>query len=106
MSYIIYSGTTGTDGSLNAAAVPIGGYSLLGTIGLAPRRNCIEVQNQSTQQIQLVRDDGAGGNQTSLILAGAAAAGGQGGSWQSYTFKGRLRIYGPSGSQQVAVYQD
>lgn len=54
--------------------------------------------------MQVVRDDGAGSNVTSILLAGIGANM-QGGGWSSSTFKGRVRVYGASGAQ-VAAYQD
>lgn len=99
---VIQAGSTGTDFSANAAGVS---GSPLVTIGAASGRAFIEVQNQSINQLQLVRDDGAGNNQTSIILAPAASPGAQGGGWSSATFKGRVRVYGPAGSQ-VGAYQD
>lgn len=98
--WIAHAGTTGTDHSVNAAAVP-GGAPLL-TIGVNPRRNAISVQNQSTATLTLVRDDGAGNQVTIFILSPAAVAGAQGSDWQSYTFKGRLRVFGAAGSQVSA----
>lgn len=104
--YVSFSGTTGKDQSINAASVPSdAGWALLKTIAVSLRRNCVEAQNQSTNLVQLVRDDGAGNEITSLFLAPAATSPGQGGGWVSQTFKGRLRLYGPSGSQ-VAAYED
>lgn len=99
---VLQAGSTGTDYSANAMAVS--GTPLL-TIPATPTRAFVEVQNQSAAALQLVRDDGAGNNQTSILLAPGAAAGQQGGGWSSSTFKGRLRVYGAGGSQ-VAAYQD
>jgi len=98
------AGSTGTDYSANAATVPIAGYMLLQTIPATPGRAYVEVQNQSANTIQVVRDDGNGGNLTSILLTGVGA-GQQGAGTSSDTFKGRLRIYGPAGSQ-IAAYQD
>lgn len=106
MAWTSRAGSTGTDYSANATAVPVSGYVLLATIPAKANRNFVEVQNQSQQLIQLVRDDGAGGNTTSLFLAPATVSSGQGSGWMSDTFKGRLRVYGPSSSQQVAAYAD
>ena len=74
------------------------------TIPATAGRAYVEVQNQSANQLQLVRDDGNGNNVTSILLAGTGA-GQQGGGWSSSTFKGRVRVYGPAGSQ-IAAYQD
>lgn len=99
---VVQGGSTGTDFSVNAAAVS--GAPLL-TIPTTPGRAYVEVQNQSAATLQLVRDDGAGNNQTSILIAPGAGAGQQGGGWSSATFKGRVRVYGPVGSQ-ISAYQD
>jgi hypothetical protein len=107
MPWVSRSGSTGIDHSANGPGVPPTGYTtLLVTIAVNPHRNYVEVQNQSTALVALVRDDGTGNNQTVLMLAAASAGGGVGGDWTSDTFKGRLRIYGASGTQQVAAYED
>jgi hypothetical protein len=100
---VIQAGTTGTDYSANPATVPTG--TPLVTIPVTPGRAFVEVQNQSAVNLQLVRDDGTGANQTTIIMAPATAAGGQGGGWSSATFKGRVRVFGAAGSQ-VSAYQD
>ena len=107
--WISHSGSPGTDHSTNGAAVPMAGYSLLKAIPANARRNLIGVQNQSTDAVQVVRADLTGANLTSLILAAAATAGGEGGSWSSETFKGAISIYVPTanvGTDQVAAYED
>lgn len=101
---VVPRGSTGADFSVNAAAVPVPGYVLLQTIPATPTRAFVEVQNQSANTIQVVRDDGAGNNVTTVLLAGTGA-GQQGGGWSSSTFEGRVRVYGPTGSQ-IAAYQD
>lgn len=98
-------GSTGTDYSANAATVPIATYSLLTTIPATPSRNYCEVQNQSAATLQVVRDDGAGANVSSILLATGGGASVQGGGWSSTTFKGRVRVYGAAGAQ-VAAFQD
>jgi hypothetical protein len=95
----------GQDFSANAASVPLPGYVLIATVPATARAG-IEVQNQSTSLIQVVRDDGFGNQQSTIMLAPAATAGGQGASWSSTTFRGRLRIYAPSSAAQVAIYQE
>lgn len=94
-------GSTGLDFSANAPAIT--GTPLV-TIPATAGRAYVEVQNQSANQLQLVRDDGQGNNVTSILLAGTGA-GQQGGGWSSSTFKGRVRVYGTAGSQ-VSAYQD
>lgn len=93
-------GSNGADFSANAAAIPATASAVvLATIPATPSRALVEVQNQSGTTIQIVRDDGTGNNQTSLFLVGPNSG------WRSQTFKGRLTIYGISGSE-VAAYQD
>jgi len=104
-SIVSQAGSTGSDASVNALNIPLAGLSLLQTVAVNPSRLSIEIQNQSAGLIQVVRDDGAGNNQTSILLASGGSAGAQGGSWSSLSFKGRLRIYGVSGAQ-VAAFQD
>ncbi|MCJ2019463.1 hypothetical protein MKK84_18810 [Methylobacterium sp. E-065] len=98
---MLTAGSTGADFSANSAAVS---GTLLQSIPTTANRAYVEVQNQSANQLQLVRDDGAGNNVTTILLAGTGA-GQQGGGWSSSTFKGRVRVYGPTGSQ-IAAYQD
>lgn len=96
---------TGADFSSNAATVPLSGLVLLQTVPVTCYRNSIEVQNQSAAMIQVVRDDGNGNNQSTVLLAPGSAANTQGGGWSSKTFKGRVRIYGATGAQ-VSVFQE
>lgn len=97
---VLMSGTTGTDSSANAAAVPANSdLILLATVAVSATRALVGVQNQSGGTIQIVRDDGSGGNQTSLFVGGPF------GFWNSASFKGRVRVYGLSGSM-IAAYQD
>lgn len=98
------TGSANIDFSANAAAIP--GTSPLVTIPVNPARADVEVQNQSTSQCQLVRDDGNGNSATSIILAPAGSAGGQGAGWSSTTFRGRVRVWCASSGAQVAAYQD
>jgi hypothetical protein len=101
------AGSTGTAyNSTTAATVPLSGYTLISTVPVTSTRNVIEAQNQSTDLVQLVLDDGAGNNQVSIMLAAALSSGGQGGGWSSVTFKGRMRIYAPNSADQVAAYQN
>ncbi len=95
------------DYSVNAAAVPMSGFVLLATIPASATRAAVEVQNQSAGAIQVIRDDGSAtaGTVSSILLAGGTAAGTQGGGWSSTTFKGRVLIYGASGSQ-VSAFQE
>lgn len=97
---VIMSGSTGTNNSINPLAIPSDvNFVTLTTIAVNSARASVGVQNQSNATIQLVRDDGAGANQTSIFVPGPF------GNWSSSTFKGRLTIYGLAGSA-VAAYQD
>lgn len=98
----VQAGSTGTDFSANAATIPMSGFSLLATIPATPGRAGVEIQNQSAGTLQVVRDDGAGANQTTILLGPGAGVGTQGGGWSSNTFKGRIRVYGAAGSQVSA----
>ncbi|MBS1725037.1 MAG: hypothetical protein JSS66_19020 [Armatimonadetes bacterium] len=101
---VLQAGSTGRDYSANPIAIPVVGSNvLLGTIPANAARACIEVQNQANAEIQMVRDDGAGNNQSSFLMLPYFSS--WRGSWRSQTFKGRLRIYGPAGSS-VAVFED
>ena len=98
------SGSTGHDYSANGATIPLAGTVLLATVPVNAARFYVAVQNQSAGSIQVVRDDGAGANQTSVLLA-SGGAGLQGGGWDSATFRGRVRVYGASGAQ-VSAFED
>ena len=95
------------DNSANQPAFPPVGYSLMATVNPAANRNNITVQNQSTDTIQVWRDKDCAGTQLSVIvLGGASAGGGQGAAWSSNSFKNCIRVYAPSGSDQIAIYQN
>jgi hypothetical protein len=120
---VTQSGSTGSDYSANSPALPNVGanfaasgpyasYVLVATVPAAPSRNSVDVENTSGNQIAIVRDDGtaasgAAPNHASVFtLAGGSAVGAQGGSYVSGTFKGRLQIYAPSSSAQLAIFVD
>jgi hypothetical protein len=110
-------GTVGTDYSANqptlptVGTTPFGGssgyaaYVLLKTIPALSTRNAVEIQNQSAGTLVVIRDDGTAGggatpaNASLIVLGSGGGAGSQGAGWSSLTFKGRLQIYGPTGSQ-------
>ena len=102
---IRHAGGTGANYSVNPAAIPIATYVLLTTIPANPQRVSVEVQNQSASTIQVVRDDGGGQEQVTTLLAPGGGAGSQGATWHSLTFKGRVRVYGPTGSQVSACQE-
>lgn len=116
-------GSTGHDYSANvptlphvganfAAGGPYASYSLVSNVVANPARANVEVQNTSGARIAVVRDDGtapigaAAANASVFALDGGSTAGAQGGSWSSQTFKGRLQIYAPSSTAQVAVMEE
>lgn len=107
MSYITMAGGSGFDRSVNPAAIPLAGYqaAALLTIAVNPRRNYLEIQNQSASMLQVVLDDGAGGTATSILLASGGAANTQGGSWDTQAFKGRVRVFSVNVSDQVSGYE-
>ncbi len=106
------AGSTGLDYSANQPTIPsvganFGGtgpyanYVLVKTIPARGGRINVDVENDSGAQIAIVRDDGTAAassapvNASVFSLAPGAAAGAQGGSYVSQTFKGRLQIYAP-----------
>jgi hypothetical protein len=97
------AGTTGTDYSVNKPSALV---QLLFTIPANPNRNKVGIQSQWSAQVQILRDDGNGNNQTFLLLESGGAANTGGGVWESTTFKGRIRVYAASLSAQVAGYED
>lgn len=117
------AGSTGLDFSVNAPALPVIGsgfgssgpyanYLLIRTVAANPGRNNLDVENNSGAQIAILRDDGtaAAGSAPAaasvFALAGGAGIGSQGGSWSTATFKGRIQIFAPTATAQVAVFQD
>ena len=102
---IVQAGGSGTDFSANSGAAAATAGNLLLTVPATAARAFVEVQNQSAATLSLVRDDGAGNNQTLILLAPGSGAGSQGAGWSSATFKGRVRVYGTAGAQ-VAAYQE
>lgn len=106
-SPITFAGSTGVDRSANAIAQPPAANLLL-TIAVNAGRNFVEIQNQSIDQIYVVRDDGLGtvASITNIVLAPASATPGQGSNWTSNTFKGRLRVYSGNAASKVGAYED
>ena len=102
---IRHAGSTGVDYSVTPAAIPMATFSLLATIPANPARCSVEVQNQSAGTVQVVKDDGNGLNQVSILLATGGSVGTQGGSWNSQTFKGRVRVYAVAGAQ-ISISQE
>jgi hypothetical protein len=106
MPGVVKTGSLGIDFSVNPSIVPASGFSLLQTVPARKFRIAITVQNQSAGPVQVVRDDGAGGQVTTIMLSAAAEAGGAGGVWSSETFKGRVRVYSPDALAQVSISED
>ena len=120
---VAQGGTLGRDFSANAPTPPnIGAnfgatgvyanYLLIATVPASATRFNIDVENVSGAQIVVMRDDGTAlsgaspGNASVFALAPGSTVGAQGGSYASQTFKGRLQIYAPSVSAQVAIFAD
>lgn len=99
----IQGGSAGLDYSANKPAVYA---NLLGTIPVNAGRAGVSVQNQSSDTIQAMLDDGTGANISIILLAPGSGSNTQGGYWESLTFKGRVRVYGPASSDQVFIHQD
>lgn len=94
-----------------AASGPYASYVLIATAPASSARHKIEVENLSGAQIAIVRDDGTAANGSAPVSATVFAlsggvAGGQGGTWNSDTFKGRVQVYAPSSTAQVSVTGD
>lgn len=99
-------GSTGADYSANRPANPPAGLTLVATAPVNATRSKITVQNQDANQIIVVRDNGANGAVSFVYLAPGLGLGQQGQSWDSNTFKGRVRVYGIGAAVQAAVFED
>jgi hypothetical protein len=98
------SGSNGVDYSANAPS--LSGLSLLATMPASATRLGYFIQSQSTAGLTVVMDDQAGSlTATIIVLAGAAANGGQGGalSMDGIPHTGRIRIYSSSSGVQMAA---
>jgi hypothetical protein len=91
----------GADWSGTPPTVPASGYVALQTIPTNHSRREVEIQNQSASILQVVVDDGAGGNATCWLLA-PAGAGLPGQSWMRISERARIIIYGPTSAQFAA----
>ena len=97
----------GNDYSWNAPPVPTGNPLTFAPIN--PHRQRLLINNATDQPIVLVFDDGNGGALSTYPLDPGAGAGRQGGDWDSVFFRGRVRIYQPSGlvpSGFIYVHED
>jgi hypothetical protein len=99
----VSAGSTGYDYSANGLTAPPG--VLIATVPVNPDRLSVEVQNQWPADITMIRDDGANGQRTAVVLHAAEYVGGPGGAWDSSTFRGRLRFYGPADAR-VSISED
>lgn len=99
-------------GAAFAASGPYASYVLIATVPAQAQRNNVEVANLSGAQIAIVRDDGTAANGAApqnasvFALGGGSAAGAQGGTWSSSTFRGRVQVYAPSSTAIVSVMVD
>ncbi len=117
---VAQSGSTGADYSANkptlpnvganfAASGPYASYVLIATAAASPSRLSIDVENTSGAQIAIVLDDGAASsgsapnNASVFALSAGSGAGAQGGSWVSQVERGRVQVYAPASTAQVAV---
>lgn len=117
------AGSTGLDFSVNAPPLPLVGngfgaggpyanYLLIRTVAASASRNTLDIENNSGAQIAILRDDGsasagsAPNAATVFALAGGAGVGSQGGSWSTTSFKGRVQVFAPTATAQVAIFQD
>jgi hypothetical protein len=123
VSQTAQAGTYGVDFSANkpalpgvgatfAASGPYASYVLIASAPANASRIAIEVENNSGAQIAIEIDDGTAlngatpNNASVFALAGGAGVGTQGGSWGSLVEKGRVQVYAPSASAQVAIRQN
>ena len=96
----------GVAAALEASSVPgsLTGANLLSTQPASTRIGLWWFQNQSTATLAVVLDDGAGNAQTLCEVGGGAGAAQQGGDVGHYMLgphQGRIRVYGPAGSQHA-----
>lgn len=118
-----FTGSTGRDYSANppslphigasfGASGPYANYVLIATAPANASRFSIDVENTSGSQVAVVLDDGTAApgsvasNASVMALAGGGSVGAQGGSWVSKVEKGRVQVYAPSASAQVAIRQN
>ena len=117
---VAQSGSIGADYSANkpalpnvganfAAGGPFANYVSIVTVAASASRLSIDVENDSGAQIAIILDDGAAAsgaapnNASVFALGGGAGVGVQGGSWVSLIEKGRVQVYAPASTAQVAI---
>ncbi len=107
MPWVGISGSVGTDHSVNVPTASLSGYHLLKIVSPNPNRNALVIQNQSTSIVQLILQDGAGGNVASWFLgAGTVAQNGTGGTFYSQTFKGQCNVWSANTTDSVLIRED
>lgn len=95
-------GSLGVDFSANK---PVLLGNLIATIPVNAMRAFFEAQNQDSNDMQIVMDDGAGANVSICIMAAASVAGAQGGGYTNAAHKGRVRIYSSISAPQLYLRQ-
>lgn len=103
---ILWPANAGNSGQDFSTQKPAATANLITTIPANGQRAEVEIQNQSGETIQLFLDDGAGGNISVILLpAGTGGAGTGGAAWSSNFFKGRIRVFGATSSDQIMARQ-
>lgn len=101
---MMHAGNTGVDWTLNKpSSLPPSGYTSAKTVPVNAARIEIAVENQSTDSVVLVLDDGLGNNTRMVVLAPALSQPGQGGGWSSTSFKGRLQVCVPTANAATDI---
>jgi len=78
--------------------------SLLATANVNAQRGSLYAQNQSANPMQLVFDDGAGNNQSVILLAAGTGANAQGADYgPDYAFKYRARMFSGNAADQCLL---
>lgn len=106
---ITQAGSVGADFSGNAPTGPgeatsfsfnSGTVFLLATVPANQYRDVVEVNNTTGSPVVIVMDDGlnTAGTVSLFPLAPGAGANQQGGDWVSQIERGRIRVYGASGT--------
>ena len=109
-------GSFGQDFSANKPSLPVAGanfggsgpyasYYLIATIPASQETDCVSVFNTSAAQVAIVRDNGSAAtgsalNNASVFVLAAGA------NYTSTTFKGRIQVYAPASTAQVAVFTE
>lgn len=108
-TYVQQGGSTGADFSFISKICPIAGSVLSCTVPANPQRYAVTIQNQQNSGEYVCLDNGSNSSPNSLIILSpytGTATDGNNILWSSTTFKGRVRVYGPSGTSQVSCHED